>query len=220
MEIKLIVADDHSLFRKGLIALLRDYTGIKIIGEAESGRQLIDIINAEKESIDIILLDLAMNDLSGYEILKKLRKDKSPIKTLVISMYDDNVSIRKAFEEGANGYLYKGADTEDIFKAIKSITEKGFYFNEKANLALFNKTTPEGKPRILNTKASIKFSDREIKIIQMFGDGLSNSEVGEKLFISHRTVETIRQHMIKKVGVRNVIGLVLFAVKNRLIDIS
>lgn len=218
MKTDIIIADDHPLFRKAVIATLENSeNNYVIIGEASNGEELVNLIENNKP--DLVLLDLSLPKKNGYEVLKWIHHKRKEIKTLVISAFDDDVSIRKTINEGANGYLTKSAKGEDILLAIQNIIEHGFYFTEKTHLALVNKLKTNTSLFDNMPPTKIELDDREIKMIQMYSEGQTNFEIAEQLFISPRTVETIRQHMVKKAGVKNIIGLILFAIKNGIINV-
>jgi DNA-binding NarL/FixJ family response regulator len=210
-----MVADDHTLFRKGVVSILRENETIHVAGEAASGKELLEMISHAPPQV--ALVDLRMPDGDGYYVLENVKTTYPDLKTIVISMYDDDGTILKSVESGANGFLSKFADPHEIFTAIDSVVETGIYFNERTNKALVNQLMKRKKIAPMVLKNEIKLSEREVEIIQLICKEFTNEEIGKRVFLSPRTIEGIRQRLILKVGARNVIGLIVFAASKGLI---
>jgi DNA-binding NarL/FixJ family response regulator len=204
--IRVGIADDHKIFRKGIILSLRQYTNISFVLEAENGDDLLEQLKENQP--DIILLDLRMPGKDGIETTKEISKMYPNIKILIITMFED---------ESANGYLLKNAEPAEIKKAIMEAYVRGYYLNNFVNRILLKKSTSRIKnaPSLNN---EIIISEREKEVVSLICREFTASEIAEKLSISPRTVESIKDRLMERFGLKNTAGLVFFAVKNELID--
>ena len=214
-KIKIIIADDYKIFRDGLKVSLSQDEGFDIIAEADNGEDLIALI--EKSKPNVIIMDLKMPIMDGMEATQIIRKKYTDIKILVVSMYDDDKFIIHLMEIGANGYLLKNADPAEILKAIHSVFENGYYFNDIVNKALLKKLVLKGniKPSF---NQNVELTERELEVLKLVCEEKTATEIGKEIFLSPRSVEGIRQRLIEKIGVRNTAGLVMFAVKNNIVS--
>lgn len=214
-EIKVAIADDHKLFRKGVILCLRHYSNIKFVLEADNGQQLLDDLETAKP--DVILMDLRMPVKDGIETTKYISAHYPEIHIIVLTMHEDERFVLHLMENGANGYLLKSTDPVEIKKAITGVMEKGYYLNNFVNRILLKKAQSKNKP-IPSLRQEIEVTDKEKEIIQYTCLEFTSHEIGEKMGISPRTVESIKERLMERFGVKNTAGLVFFAVKNNLID--
>lgn len=214
-EIKVAIADDHKIFRKGVIISLRHYSNIKFVLEAENGQALLDGI--EEVRPDVILMDLRMPVKDGIETTKYISQHYPDIAVLVLTMHEDERFVVHLMENGANGYLLKSTDPAEIKKAITDVVEKGYYLNNFVNRILIKKS--QNKNRVVpSLKKEVEISDKEREVIQYICLEFTSLEIGEKMGISARTVESIKERLMERFGLKNTAGLVFFAVKNYLID--
>jgi DNA-binding NarL/FixJ family response regulator len=213
--IKVAIADDHKIFRKGVILSLRPYTNIKFVLEAENGEELLAGL-AEAEP-DVILMDLRMPQKDGIETTKAVTKAYPHIHVIVLTMYEDERFVSHMMENGANGYLLKSADPAEIKRAIIEVSEKGYYLNNFVNRILLRKSHARTKT-IPSLNSEIVISDREKEVIQLLCMELTAQEIAKKMDVSPRTVEAIKDRLMERFGAKNTVGLVFFAVKNNLID--
>ena len=214
-KIKIAIADDYKIFRDGLkVGLLKD-ENLEVVLEADNGEDLL--AGFEKNLPDVVIMDLKMPIMDGTEATKLIKKKYSSVKVLVVTMYEDDKFIIHLMENGANGYLLKNADPEEINKSIYAVHENGYYFNDLVNKALLKKLVLKGnlKPSF---NQNVELTERELEVLKLICEEKTNAEIGKLLFLSPRSVEGIRQRLIEKVGVRNTAGLVMFAIKNGLID--
>ncbi|MBS1760975.1 MAG: response regulator transcription factor [Bacteroidetes bacterium] len=213
--IKVAIADDHKIFRKGVILSLRPYTNIKFIFEAENGEELLNGIKDNKP--DVILTDLRMPGKDGIEATKTISKLYPEIKVLVLSMYEDERFVFHLMENGANGYLLKSAEPTEIRRAIMEVHEKGYYLSHFVNRILLKKSHARQKivPSLNN---EITLSDKEKDVLRFICMEFTASEIARKMEISPRTVEAIKDRLMERFGSKNTAGLVFFAVKNNLIE--
>jgi DNA-binding NarL/FixJ family response regulator len=214
-DIKVAIADDHKIFRKGVIISLRHYSNIKFVLEAENGQDLLDGIKGVKP--DVILMDLRMPVKDGIETTKYISQHYPDIAVLVLTMHEDERFVIHLMENGANGYLLKSTDPSEIKKAITDVVEKGYYLNNFVNRILIRKS--QNKNRVVpSLKKEVEISDKEREVIQYICLEFTSAEIGEKMGISARTVESIKERLMERFGLKNTAGLVFFAVKNYLID--
>ncbi len=213
--IKVAIADDHKIFRKGVILSLKPYHNIQFVLEAENGEELIQgVANANP---DIILMDLKMPVKDGIETTKYLNKHFPAIRILILTMYEDERFVGHLMDSGANGYLLKSTDPEEIKQAIMDVMRTGFYLNNFVNRVLIKKNYSKQKFNpSLNSEVVI--SDREKEVLSLVCLEYTAQEIAQKMDISARTVEAIKDRLMERFGVKNSVGLVFFAMKNSLID--
>lgn len=214
-NINVAIADDHKIFRKGVILSLKNFHNINFILEAENGEELIKGI--EKEQPDIVLMDLRMPIKDGIETTKYLNKHFPQIKVLILTMYEDERFVGHLMDSGANGYLLKSTDAAEIKQAISDVMETGFYLNNFVNRVLIKKNYAKQKfnPSL---NSQIVISEREKEVLSLVCMEFTASEIAQKMDLSPRTVEAIKDRLMERFGVKNSVGLVFFAMKNSLID--
>lgn len=214
-KIKVAIADDYKIFREGLKVSLAQDDKLDMIFEVDNGEDLLK--NIETNKPDVIIMDLKMPIMDGMEATQLLRKKHADIKIVVVSMYDDDKFIIHLMEIGANGYLFKNAEPDEIRKAIHAVYENGYYFNDIVNKALLKKLVLKGniKPSF---NQNVELTERELQVLKLICEEKTAAEIGKEIFLSPRSVEGIRQRLIEKVGVRNTAGLVMFAAKNDIVD--
>jgi DNA-binding NarL/FixJ family response regulator len=213
--IKVAIADDHKIFRKGVILSLRPYTNIKFVLEAENGDDLLAGIPDAQP--DVILMDLRMPGKDGIEATKAVSKLYPNIYVVVLSMYEDERFVYHLMENGANGYLLKNAEPMEIRRAVMEVYEKGYYLNNFVNRILLKRSHARQKvvPSLNN---EITLSDKERDVLRYICMEFTAQEIAQKMEISPRTVEAIKDRLMERFGSKNTAGLVFFAVKNNLIE--
>ena len=213
--IKVAIADDHKIFRKGVILSLRPFTNLKFVLEADNGDELLNgIAGAEP---DVVLMDLRMPGKDGMETTKLLARQYPSIHIIVLSMYEDERFVSHMMENGANGYLLKNAEPQEIRRAIMDVYDKGYYLNNFVNRILLKKAHSKQKviPSLSN---EITISDKERDVLKFICMEFTAQEIAQKMDISPRTVEAIKDRLMERFGSKNTAGLVFFAVKNNLVD--
>src|SRR6187549_2249921 len=213
-QIKVAIADDHKIFRDGIKMALRDKEYLKILWEAEDGKDLMHKLKIKMP--DVILMDIRMPEVDGINAISLIRKEYEALKIIVLTMYDDQEMITKMMEMGANAYLTKTTDPEEIYQAILSCMNDDFYFNELVNKAVLSKLQSKRNVRQFYPQ-SIKFSEKEVRILRLLADDKTTEEISKQVFLSPRTIETIRQNMKSKVGVKTIAGLIMYGMRNKLI---
>lgn len=213
--IKVAIADDHKIFRKGVILSLKAFHNIRFILEAENGEELIKGI--EKEQPHVVLMDLKMPIKDGIETTKYLNKNFPQIRVLILTMYEDERFVGHLMDSGANGYLLKSTEPAEIRQGIMDVMNTGFYLNNFVNRVLIKKNYSKQKFNP-NLNSEIVISDREKEVLSLVCMEFTAQEIAHKMDISARTVEAIKDRLMERFGVKNSVGLVFFAMKNSLID--
>lgn len=216
--VKVMIVDDHALFRAGVRTTLSIKKDIKVIGEAENGLQLMNMLKTGTIP-DVILLDIQMPIMDGTATLPEVKKLYPDIKVIMLTLVEDQTFVTKLMELGANSYLVKTSDAEIIYDAIKTCYKQEFYFNTLTNQALLNNL------RQKNTPGSIKMpqedavlTEKEITILRLMCEEKSTREIAEIIGQSPRTIEATRDKLKAKTGTKSTAGLILFAVKHKLLD--
>ncbi|MBC8034968.1 MAG: response regulator transcription factor [Chitinophagaceae bacterium] len=213
--IKVAIADDHKIFRKGVILSLRPYTNIKFVQEADNGQELIDGIALSEP--DVILMDLRMPQKDGIEATKHITKNYPHIHIIALTMFEDERFVTHMMEIGANGYLLKSADPQEIKRAIVEVSLKGYYLNNFVNRILLKKSHSKQKA-VPNLSSEVTLNSRERDVIKYICMEFTAQEIAQKLEVSPRTVESIKDKLMERFGAKNTAGLVFYAVKNNLVD--
>lgn len=213
--IKVAIADDHKIFRKGVILSLRQYTNIKFILEADNGEELIQGVAIEQP--DVILMDLKMPVKDGIETTKYINKNYPAVRIIILTMYEDERFVGHLMDSGANGYLLKSTEPAEIKKAITDVMRTGFYLNNFVNKILIKKNYSKQKFNP-NLSSEVVISDREKEVLTLVCMEYTAQEIAQKMDISARTVEAIKDRLMERFGVKNSVGLVFYAMKNSLID--
>ncbi len=212
--IKVAIADDHALFRAGVRTSLSIKKDVELIAEADNGMQLLNLLKHIEP--DVILLDIQMPIMDGIQTLPEIRKIRPEAKVIILSMHNDHSMISKLMEIGANSYLTKNSDSETIYQAIVTCYEQEFFFNELTNKALL--TGLRTKRADVLAPQDINLSDKEVRVLKLMCEEKTTKEIADIVEISPRTVEAIRDKLKTKTGAKSMAGLVMYAVKNGIID--
>lgn len=205
---KLLLVDDHQLVLDGLMAIFNEVENLEIVGAVNSGKQAMRYI--ENVKVDLVLTDIDMDEMSGIELTKKIKGSGKDCKVMVLTMHNEKSMIKELIGLGADGYLLKTASESEMKSAIKSVMDGNKYISsDVTNTLLTEERTAD---------EALELSQREIEILQLVAEGYTNKEIGEMLFISHRTVDTHRTNMMRKLDVKNIASLIRYAMKNALID--
>lgn len=197
-KIKIILADDHILVREGFKSLLNKNPKFEVVGEAENGKALLELV--ENVSVDVLLVDISMPLFNGIDAIAQLKKINRNLKFIMLTMHEEAEYILKSIQAGANGYLLKNVEPEELENAIVTVASGGKYFNTiVSNIMIENlsKISDAGKEEVSD------LTTREKEILQHVAAGLSTKLIADKLSISARTVETHRVHIMKKLQVNN-----------------
>ncbi len=206
--IRLALADDQHLFRKGMALLLRDMADAHVVLECANGEELL--INLEHTDVDIVLLDLEMPVLDGTETMKRIRQEFPQVKVIILSTHDEDAFIVRLMELGANGYMLKTAEPDEIDTAIRSVAANGYYFSELVSKVMLHGLVKKKQVKPFFNEID-PLSDRELEVLHGICSELTTAEIAEKIFVSPRTVDFHRNNLLLKTGARNAAGLVVYA---------
>ena len=209
--IKIVLADDHEIFRDGFKMLIKKQPDFEVIGEAENGRELIQLTQQLKP--DVVVTDIKMPVLDGIEATKTISKEFPALGIIALSMFDEEFLIVDMLEAGAKGYLLKNAQKEEIFDAIRTVYNNETYYCNKTSSKLAQMIAKSGY-NPYHKKQRVDFTERELDIMRLICQEHSNKEIGEKLFISTRTVEGHRNKIQEKIKAKNMAGIIVYAIKH------
>ena len=204
-----IIVDDHKLFRNGLSFILREIADFEVIGEASNGKEFLKLLEEKKP--DLVLMDIKMPEMDGIEASKIALQKHPDLNILVLSMYDDEQYYNTMIDIGVRGFILKDADSGELKAAVTKVYEGNSYFSQELLLKII-----KNKTNVTN----VNISKREIEVLTYICKGLANYEIAEILNISLRTVERHRANLLEKTGSSNSIKLVLFAIKNNVVNIN
>lgn len=215
--IKIGIAEDQKIFRKGLVMLLNSFDGIIVVNEAENGHEIIN--QMANECPDVVILDYNMPLMGGIATTKEIRKKFPQVKIILLSMYDDEEFVENAIENGANGYLSKDDDLSEIESAIKGVLSNNYYLNDRVSKVFINTLINQGKISPTFVKNDAIFSTEELKVLRLMSKEMTTVQIADELNKSPRTIEKQKTNMMEKVGAQNSIGLIMFGIKHKLIEI-
>ena len=207
--IKVLIADDHKIFREGIHSLLEKAEGIHVRGEASNESEILSFL--ESNEVDVILMDIDLEESSGIETTKKITQKENDIKILALSMHGESNYVIKMLDAGATGYILKNTGRDELITAIRTVAKGDSYYSSQVSSKIIQHLQHRKKQK--GDKLSVPLSDREIEVLQLIAEEHSNPEIAEKLFISTRTVDTHRRNLLEKLGLRNTAGLVKYAIK-------
>ncbi|NQU87325.1 MAG: response regulator transcription factor [Mariniphaga sp.] len=214
-KINIVVVDDHTLFRKGLITLLNEINSTGSFFEASNGLELIDMLNKTNPLPDLILLDINMPVMDGVKATEIIKEKYPELKIIILSMENEEQLILHLIEKGVNGYLLKNCESEELERAIKMVMEKEYYFNhdisELIRRAFIHKSN--------HTYPICEFTRREQEVLELICKEFTTQQIANKFDVSPRTIESHRKNLIEKSGVKNLAGLIVFAIKNKIVKI-
>lgn len=211
--IRLVIADDHEIFRDGLALMLSRQKNMTLAGQAADGGELLAMVRETQP--DVVLADIKMPHMDGIEATKILLQEFPDLKIIALSMFSEENLIVEMLEAGAKGYLLKNADKQEILDAIASVVQNQEYYCRDTSVTLASMIV---KSNFSRKKEVVEFSDRELEIIKLICKQFTAQEMGESLFLSRRTVEGYRTRILEKMNVKNTAGVVIYALKNKLIS--
>ena len=213
---KVILVDDHAIVRDGIKALI-SVEEIEVINEASSAAEFFSLLKIEHP--DIAILDISLPDISGIEITKKLTAEYPEIKVIILSMHLNEDFIFNAVKAGAMSYLPKNTNRKELITAIQKVANGEEYFNEPVSNIILKSYIKKVKSNTENEFGENTLSKRELEILKLFAEGKSNKEIADLLFISCRTVESHKNHIMQKLELKSTVELIKFAIKNNIIEI-
>ncbi len=214
-KIDIVVTDDHKLFRKGVISLLSEIELVNNIYEAGNGIELLELLEKTNPKPEIILLDLHMPQMDGIEAHKKIKSIYPRIKTIILTMEDDEQFILYMVNEGVNGYLRKNAEPDEVELALDKVMKTDYYFSEETSALIF-----KNLKNISKTPAAVKdeLHPREIQVMEYICREYTTADIASAMDLSIRTIEGYRKDLLEKSGARNIAGLVVWAIKNKIVE--
>jgi DNA-binding NarL/FixJ family response regulator len=215
--IRLIIADDHEIFRDGLALMLSRQKDIILLGQAANGKELAELTGQHQP--DVIITDIKMPVMDGIQASKLILKNQPDVKIIALSMFDEETLIVDMLEAGAKGYLLKNADKQEILDAIETVYEDKTYYCHHTSARLTNMIV-KSNFNPYKKKEPVSFNEREIEIIKLICQQNSSKEISDKLYLSSRTVEGYRTKILEKMNARNTVGVVVYALKHNLIERS
>lgn len=213
-KISVAIADDHSLLRSALAKLINTFEGYSIIMEADNGKELRNKIQQQVVP-DIVMLDVNMPEMDGFETTQWLHKTYPQVKVLALSMFSDEKTIIKMFKVGAKGYLLKNTDPEELKKALDALIDKNVYLSEYVSGKLVSGLHQESEEPV----KEVILNEKEREFLRWTCSELSYKEIASKMFVSPRTVDDYRQSLFNKLKVHSRVGLVLYAIKNGIVEV-
>ncbi|MBO5018709.1 MAG: response regulator transcription factor [Alistipes sp.] len=213
-RIRIALVDDHTLFRSGLRSLLALREGFEIVADVGSGEEFLTLV--DKTEIDVVFMDISMPGLDGVETTRRALALCPTLRVITLSMYGDDHYYRLMLESGASGFVLKDSDIEEVYAAVEAVMDGDSYFSE-ALLGSFTRNM--SRLTLHDTVSEDTLSEREVEILVEVCRGLSNQEIADKLFISKRTVDKHRANILEKTGCKNTANLVVYAIKNHLVEL-
>lgn len=207
-KLKLMIVDDHQMFIDGVKSLLRKEKQFDFIAEANTGEDALRML--ETVQPDILITDISMPGMSGNELIGRVKSKNPEIKILVLSMHSEAEVISEIMMQEAEGYILKNTGRQELSAALHKLADGGTFYSDEVLLSLMRKVKKEAK----RDKEVVQLSERELEILKLIVQELSNEEIAEKLFISKRTVETHRKNINQKTNIKTVVGLIKFAIRN------
>lgn len=208
-NIKVVIVDDHQLFREGMNLLLSKNIGIEVVGEAENADQLWEILN--NNHVHVVLMDISLPGLNGIEIIARAKEKYPDVRFIILTMHAEGQYVIKAVKTGAHGYLIKNADHAELLTAINNVALGQKYFNREISELMITDIAIEGD------ESRKQLSEREKEVLLLVSDGKTTKEIAEELFVSARTVETHRVNIMKKLKVQNTAELIKKAAHLKLV---
>ncbi|TVQ07234.1 MAG: DNA-binding response regulator [Bacteroidetes bacterium] len=215
-SVKVFLIDDHKLFVEGLTSILKDKSGLKVMGFAFSAAEYLDI--ADTVQADVFLVDVNMPQMSGIELTRLIKEKNPQAKILALSMYEDSHYIEKMIQSGASGYMLKSANIKEMVEAIKKVAKGERYLGDEVQKAVFEKMGSMDFFEAQNETNTYTLSKREKEILALVVREYTTQQIAEKLFISELTVETHRKNIWAKTKTKSIVGLVKFAIREGLVD--
>lgn len=210
-KIRIVLVDDHQMLIDGLKAILSTFKNIEIVKTYTNGNQLLNEFESLK--IDLILTDISMPQIDGYELTKQIKKIKADTKVIAVSMSGDIANINRMLDAGISGYVLKNAGNAELLEAIEKVASGKMHFSDDVTEEMVKSSKEKDK----KPSEKISLSEREIEILKLIAQEHNNAQIGDILFISERTVETHRKNMMRKMNFKTMIGLVKYAMDNKLI---
>ncbi|HOW29977.1 MAG TPA: response regulator transcription factor [Bacteroidales bacterium] len=216
--IKILLVDDHHLVRAGIANLLAGENDLEVVGEASNAGEMIDLLKVQHP--DLAVLDIALPDMSGIELARQMAKEFPQVKVIFLSMYTSEEFVFNAINSGAKGYLPKNTSRNELLQAIRAVYKGEEYFAESISNTILKSYIKKAKSGNLDQlRNESLLSKREVEVLRLFAQGLTNQEIADKLFISIRTVESHKNHIMQRLELKTTVDLIKFAIRNNLVNL-
>jgi two-component system, NarL family, response regulator NreC len=209
VKIRVLLADDHTLIRQGILMLLKDVTKVEVVGEASNGREAVCL--AEKLKPDVVILDIAMPDLNGVEAARRIRAASADTRVLALSMHSDRQFVEQMFEAGASGYLVKSSDIGELADALDRVARGEIYLGPPMGQELLKEYART--VTAVNPESPRRLTSRQAEVLQMISEGKTTKEIAAALKVSLKTVETYRRQIMARLDIHSIAGLTKYAVR-------
>ena len=206
-DIRILLVDDHQIVLDGVKSLLDDLDGFDCVATANNGQKALDLLKVF--DIDVILMDIDMPVMNGMEATKAVKRDFPDVKVISLTQHSERGMVKQLLACGSDGYLLKNIDQDELAMAIRKVNAGQNYFSSEVTMSLAGKAVEKS-----STGADVEITERESEILTLIAEGFSSKQIGEKLFISPRTVDTHRTNLMNKLDIHNIAGLIRFALKN------
>ncbi|HEY9176642.1 MAG TPA: response regulator transcription factor [Flavipsychrobacter sp.] len=210
-KITIALADDHTMFRRGLISILKPYKHIVVLFDAANGQELIEKIKLAEEKPQVCIVDINMPEMNGYDTAKYIKRHFPGIKMLALSMYDDEENIIRMLRYGADGYLLKDSEPDVLVEALEAVRTRGFYHSELITSDILNSLHTD--------REKMKLSTSEIDFLKMACTEMTYKEMAIAMGVSERTVDGYRDRMFTKLNVKSRVGMAMYAIRNNIVDL-
>ena len=212
--IKVIIVDDHQLVTDCISLFLKGSDDVEVIGVAHSGKEALTVL--EKEKPNVVLLDISMPEMTGIEVTEIVKKKYPEINVLILSMHSDYNNISDAIDAGADGYVPKDVTADELVEAIITVNEGKNYFHTSISDEIIKNYATKRKR---SSTLIPQLTKRELEVLKLFAEGYNNNEIAKKLFLSVRTIESHKNHILQKTNMKNSVELIKFAIKNKIIEL-
>jgi len=214
---RIILVDDHKMFREGLVFMISKLKNFKIVGEASNGKTFLKLL--DEIEADIIVMDISMPGMDGVDATKKALSKNPDLKVIALTMFCDEENYYKMVQAGVSGYVLKDSGKDELIEALESVVMGENFFSQRILHHILVSLNNTKTNKIDQEKEKVKLTNRESEILTMICQGFSNSEISDKLCLSLRTVEGHKSNLLSKTGVKNSISLVMYAIKNRYVNV-
>ncbi|MGZ3862651.1 MAG: response regulator [Bacteroidia bacterium] len=209
---RVYIVDDHQIMIDGITALLKNSPDFEIVGQQTNPLLAIEDIKTKKA--DILISDISMKEMTGIDLAKRMHMEMPGLKILALSMYGDRETISEMLEAGIHGYLLKNTGTDELVAALTKLANGNNFFSDEVTAEIMKYMS---QPKVAEQKETVTLTAREIEIVKLIAEEFSNAQIGDKLFISERTVETHRKNIFRKTNTKSVAGLIKYAITNKLV---
>lgn len=214
---KVLIVDDHKIFREGLVFMISKMSGFEVVGEASNGNELLQMV--DNIEVDIVIMDISMPEVDGITATTKLLEKKPGIRVIALTMFTDEEYYVKMIQAGVCGYILKESGKDELATALTKVASGENYFSQKILQNIILNMNSAFSPARQSDTLNFKLTRRETEILTLICKGYTNPEISEKLFLSQRTIEGHKSNLFSKTGVKNSINLVMYAMKNKLVEI-